>query len=43
MDRISDWGWEEGLKPGRKAPFWHVDDFRDRFTTAYGLKVHSYD
>lgn len=38
MDRISDWGWQDGLKPGKKAPVWRMDSFRDRFMTAYGPK-----
>ncbi|NUK13705.1 sulfatase, partial [Streptomyces lunaelactis] len=36
MERISGWGWHEGLKPGPKAPVWRMDTFRDRFLTAYG-------
>jgi hypothetical protein len=36
LDRISGWGWHDGLKPGPKAPVWRMDTFRDRFLTAYG-------
>jgi hypothetical protein len=36
MDQISGWGWQDGLKPGPKAPVWRMDTFRDRFLTAYG-------
>ena len=36
LDRISDWGWTEGLKPAADAPEWGMDKFRDRFMTAYG-------
>ncbi|MFG2194999.1 sulfatase [Streptomyces sp. NPDC048639] len=37
LDRISGWGWHEGLNPGAgKAPVWKMDSFRDRFLTAYG-------
>lgn len=36
LDRISDWGWEDGLKPGPQAPVWRMNDFRDRFLTAFG-------
>ncbi|WAU81590.1 sulfatase [Streptomyces sp. Qhu-G9] len=36
LDKIDDWGWTEGLKPGSKAPVWRMDSFRDRFLTAYG-------
>jgi hypothetical protein len=35
MDRISDWGWQDGLLPGSKAPTWRMDAFRDRFFAAY--------
>ncbi|MFF4565108.1 sulfatase [Streptomyces sp. NPDC001435] len=36
LDRISDWGWTEGLKPAKDAPIWAMNKFRDRFMTAYG-------
>jgi hypothetical protein len=36
LDRVSDWGWSEGLKPAADAPRWGMDRFRDRFMTAYG-------
>jgi hypothetical protein len=36
LDRISGWGWEDGLKPGPQAPVWRMDSFRDRFLTAFG-------
>ncbi|MFF4536089.1 sulfatase [Streptomyces aureus] len=36
LDRISDWGWTEGLKPAANAPEWAMNKFRDRFMTAYG-------
>jgi hypothetical protein len=35
LDRISGWGWEDGLKPGPQAPVWPMNAFRDRFLTAY--------
>jgi hypothetical protein len=35
LDRISDWGWTDGLKPAKNAPEWGMDTFRDRFMTAY--------
>ncbi|MFJ3670879.1 sulfatase [Streptomyces sp. NPDC090106] len=35
LDRISDWGWTQGLKPADDAPVWQMDKFRDRFMTAY--------
>ncbi len=36
FDRISGWGWQDGLRPGPGAPVWRMDTFRDRFLTAYG-------
>ncbi|MER7107231.1 sulfatase [Streptomyces sp. NPDC000229] len=36
MERISGWGWQNGVKPGPDAPVWRMDAFRDRFLTAYG-------
>ena len=36
LDRISSWGWDDGLRPGPTAPVWPMDRFRDRFLTAYG-------
>jgi phosphatidylglycerophosphate synthase len=36
LDRIRQWRWEEGLKPGPQAPVWRMDAFRDRFLTAFG-------
>src|SRR5262249_12794011 len=36
LDRISGWGWQDGLRPGPGAPVWRMDAFRDRFLTAFG-------
>ena len=36
LDRVADWGWTDGLKPAANAPKWGMDQFRDRFMTAYG-------
>jgi hypothetical protein len=41
LDRISGWGWQDGLRPGANAPEWKMDTFRDRFLTAYGPKSGS--
>ncbi len=38
LDRISGWGWHEGLKPGPDAPVWPMDAFRDRFLAAFGSR-----
>lgn len=35
LDRVSGWGWTDGLKPADNAPTWGMDQFRDRFMTAY--------
>jgi hypothetical protein len=36
MNRISGWGWQQGLRPGPDAPVWRMNTFRDQFLTAYG-------
>jgi hypothetical protein len=36
LNRISGWGWQDGLKPGAQSPVWRMDTFRDRFLTAFG-------
>jgi hypothetical protein len=36
LDRIADWRWDDGLKPGPQAPVWPMEAFRDRFMTAFG-------
>jgi hypothetical protein len=36
LDRVSGWGWREGLDPGAQAPVWGMDEFRDGFLTAFG-------
>ncbi|CAL9371881.1 sulfatase [Streptomyces griseomycini] len=36
LDRVADWGWTDGLEPAPDAPRWGMDEFRDRFMTAYG-------
>ena len=38
LDRISGWGWQDGLLPNPQAPVWPMDAFRNRFLTAYGLQ-----
>ncbi|MFE2064023.1 sulfatase [Streptomyces sp. NPDC059467] len=39
LDRVSDWGWTEGIKPADNAPEWTMDKFRNRFLTAYGPRT----
>lgn len=36
MDRISGWGWGDGLRPTPEVPVWRMDQLRDRFLTAFG-------
>ncbi len=33
--RISGWGWEDGMRPDSAAPVWRMDAFRDRFLEAF--------
>ncbi|MET9851266.1 sulfatase-like hydrolase/transferase [Streptomyces ossamyceticus] len=41
LDRIADWGWSDGLRPGADSPVWRMDTFRDRFLTAYGTEPNT--
>jgi hypothetical protein len=36
LERISSWGWQDGMRPASNAPLWPMDAFRDRFLTAFG-------
>ena len=36
LDRISSWGWQDGLLPHPNAPVWPMDSFRNRFLAAFG-------
>jgi len=35
VDRIADWGWNDGLRPLPDAPVWPMSALRDRFLTAF--------
>jgi len=35
LDRIKGWNWTDGLTPAPAAPVWPMNQFRDRFLTAY--------
>ncbi|HET6483027.1 MAG TPA: sulfatase-like hydrolase/transferase [Actinoplanes sp.] len=35
LDRIASWGWTNGLTPAPGAPLWPMNEFRDKFLTAY--------
>ncbi|MFJ5213280.1 sulfatase [Streptomyces sp. NPDC088354] len=39
LDRMSGWGWQDGLRPHPDAPVWRMDTFRNRFLTTYGAKT----
>jgi hypothetical protein len=36
LDKIDSWGWQDGIKPSPAAPVWKMDQFRDKFFTAFG-------
>lgn len=36
LDRIASWNWSDGLRPAANGPVWRMDEFRDRFFSAYG-------
>ncbi|MFC3386400.1 sulfatase-like hydrolase/transferase [Couchioplanes azureus] len=36
LDRVAGWNWTDGIKPAPGAPVWRMDQFRDKFLTAYG-------
>jgi hypothetical protein len=36
LDRIGAWRWQDGLRPGARAPVWPMSAFRDRFLRAFG-------
>jgi hypothetical protein len=39
LDRVSSWGWQDGIHPDPNAPVWRMDSFRDRFLTTFGSSV----
>jgi hypothetical protein len=38
LDRISSWGWADGIKPAPSTPVWKMNEFRDKFLTAFGTQ-----
>jgi phosphatidylglycerophosphate synthase len=36
LNRISGWGWNDGLRPRPQAPVWPMSAFRNRFLSAFG-------
>ena len=35
LSRVESWGWQDGLLPSPSAPVWQMDQFRNRFFSAY--------
>ncbi len=35
LERIADWGWQDGLHPDPDASVWPMDEFRNRFFSAF--------
>lgn len=33
--RVTQWGWQDGMKPDPNAPVWRMSDFRDRFLQTF--------
>ncbi|MFI2199920.1 sulfatase-like hydrolase/transferase [Streptomyces sp. NPDC020192] len=40
LEKITSWGWTDGLRPAHNAPVWKMSAFRDRFLTAFGSTPH---
>jgi hypothetical protein len=36
LEKIDSWEWADGLKPDASTPVWRMDEFRDKFFTAFG-------
>jgi phosphoglycerol transferase MdoB-like AlkP superfamily enzyme len=36
FDKIASWGWQDGLHPSPQAPVFPMNQFRDKFLTAFG-------
>ncbi|AGL17465.1 hypothetical protein [Actinoplanes sp. N902-109] len=36
LDRVAGWNWSTGLEPAPDAPVWPMNEFRDRFLSAFG-------
>ncbi|QPM89945.1 sulfatase-like hydrolase/transferase [Pseudooceanicola algae] len=43
LARLDAWGLKEGLVPDETAPVWPMEDFRDRFITAYTSTLAAQD
>jgi hypothetical protein len=35
IDRLSSWGWTDGMLPSATAPVWLMSAFRNRFFNAF--------
>jgi hypothetical protein len=38
LDKMSAWGWQDGLRPDPQAPVLPMEAFRDRFLTTFGSR-----
>jgi hypothetical protein len=36
LDKMSAWGWQDGLRPNPQAPVMPMESFRDRFLATFG-------
>jgi hypothetical protein len=36
LKQVDSWGWQDGLRPDAAAPVWRMDQFRNKFLTAFG-------
>jgi hypothetical protein len=41
LEQIASWGWQDGLRPHPDAPVWRMDQFRDKFLSAFGSKMET--
>jgi hypothetical protein len=41
LDQVASWGWQDGLRPKPDAPIWRMDQFRDKFLSAFGSKMQT--
>jgi hypothetical protein len=39
LDRIASWDWADGIQPAPNTPVWKMDQFRDKFFTAFGTST----
>jgi hypothetical protein len=39
LNRIASWDWADGIKPAPNTPVWKMNQFRDKFLTAFGTQT----